>query len=225
MIRQTNQFDQVSQDDPDRDHSRDLSREIVLMTHGIASTRFFLIPLARRIQRVGFSTKLYGYPSIWWSNESHGKKLAAMINNLAGRYDRVHLVVHSMGGIVTRCALQQPMPENLGNIVMIAPPNRGSHVATQLTWVYGWLSPTLIELRDTPDSFVNQLGPVSSQHRVGVLEASNDNVLRAGQTKIDGLAEHRIVRGWHTGVLWTRETAELTRNFLQTGSFGQPATV
>ena len=219
MIRQNNQSDQETEG-----NSRDLSREVVLMTHGIASTRFFLFPLARRIQRAGFSTKLYGYPSIWWSNESHGKKLAEVINNLADRYDRVHLVVHSMGGIVTRCALQQPMPENLGNIVMIAPPNRGSHVATQLTWVYGWLSPTLIELRDTPDSFVNQLGPVSSQHRVGVLEASNDNVLRAGQTKVDGLTEHRIVRGWHTGVLWTRETAELTRNFLQTGSFGQPAT-
>ncbi len=219
MIKQNNQSDQGT-----KGNSRDLSREVVLMTHGIASTRFFLFPLARRIQRAGFSTKLYGYPSIWWSNESHGKKLAEVINNLADRYDRVHLVVHSMGGIVTRCALQQPMPENLGNIVMIAPPNRGSHVATQLTWVYGWLSPTLIELRDTPDSFVNQLGPVSSQHRVGVLEASNDNVLRAGQTKVDGLTEHRIVRGWHTGVLWTRETAELTRNFLQTGSFGQPAT-
>ncbi len=219
MILQTNQ--NVPSDD---DISRDLSREIVLMTHGIASSRFLLYPLARRVRRAGFETKLYGYPSIWWSNASHGKKLASVINDLADRYERVHLVVHSMGGIVTRCALQQPMPANLGNIVMIAPPNQGSHVATQLTWIYGWLSPTLLELRDTPDSFVKRLGPVSPDHKVGILEASNDNVVRPGNTVVDGQTEHRIIRGWHTGVLWTRETAELTRNFLKTGSFGQAVT-
>lgn len=214
----------------------DDSRELVVLTHGIASSRFFLAPLARRLRRAGFCTRLYGYPSLWWSNRSFGKKLAAMLRRVGPRYDRVHLVVHSMGGIVTRCALEEEMPANLGRIVQIAPPNRGSHAATRAARYNGsplwnalvvaphrWLAPSLIELCDTPDSFVNQLGPVPKGVEVGVLAASQDRVLHPEQTHLEGQRDHRTVNGWHTGVLWTRETAEMTKRFLRTGSFADPA--
>lgn len=212
------------------------SRELVVLTHGIASSRFFLSPLARRLRRVGFQTRLYGYPSLWWSNRSFGKKLAAMLRRVGPRYDRIHLVVHSMGGIVTRCALEEELPANLGRIVQIAPPNRGSHAATRAAHYNGsplwnalvvaphrWLAPSLIELRDTPDSFVNQLGPLPKGVEVGVLAASEDRVLHLEQTHIEGQRDHRTVSGWHTGILWTRETAEMTKRFLKTGSFADPA--
>lgn len=211
------------------------SRELVFMTHGIASTRFLLAPLAVRLNRAGFATRLYGYPSVWWSNRDHGKKLAERLTRIAPKYDRVHLVVHSMGGIVTRCALQEELPENLGRVVMIAPPNRGSHMATRLAcdsrstlWnhlvvkPHRTLSSTLVELTDQPDSFVNSLGPAPDGVEVGVLAASHDNVLHPHQTHLDGQADHCTVRGWHTGVLWTRETADRTIRFLRTGSFGEP---
>lgn len=221
----------------------DASRELVVLTHGIASSRFFMSPLARRLRRVGFQTRLYGYPSLWWSNRSFGEKLAAMLRRVGPRYDRIHLVVHSMGAIVTRCALEEDLPANLGRVVQIAPPNRGSHAAT----LYGhwnssklwnssrlwnalvvaphrWLAPSLLELCDTPDSFVNQLGPVPEGVEVGVLAASKDRVLHPEQTHVEGQRDHRTVTGWHTGVLWTRETAEMTKRFLLSGSFADPAT-
>lgn len=195
-------------------------KELVLLTHGIASTRLFLLPLAWRLQRSGFATRLYGYPSVWWSNRSHGQKLASVLHRLAPRYERVHLVVHSMGAIVTRCALEERLPDNLGRVVMIAPPNRGSHVATRLAWSHGWFSPTLLEIRDTPESFVNSLGAPPQGVEIGVLEASRDRVLRRGQTHLEGQADHRTVTGWHTHVLWTRETARVTERFLREGAFG-----
>lgn len=208
------------------------SRELVVLTHGIASSRFFLSPLARRLRRTGFQTRLYGYPSLWWSNRSFGKKLAAFLRRVAPGYDRVHLVVHSMGGIVTRCALEEELPENFGRIVQIAPPNQGSHAATRIGHYNGsplwnalvvaphrWLAPSLIELRDTPDSFVNQLGPLPAGVEVGVLAASHDRVVHAHQTHVEGQKDHRTVEGWHTGVLWTKETAEQTEKFLRTGAF------
>ena len=178
------------------------------MTHGIASTRFLMAPLASRLRRAGFATRLYGYPSVWWSNRDHGKKLAARLRRIAPKYDRVHLVVHSMGSIVTRCALQEELPENLGRVVMIAPPNRGSHAATRLAcdsksrlWnnlivkPHRNLSPTLVELIDKPDSFVNRLGPAPEDVEIGVLAASNDNVLHPHQPHLDGQADHRPVEG------------------------------
>ncbi len=210
------------------------TRELVVLTHGIASTRLLLFPLAARLRAAGFATRLTGYPSLWWSNETFGKRLAALLRRVAPSYDRVHLVVHSMGGIVARCALREELPPNFGRVVQIAPPNRGSHVATRLTVECGnaawdhfvvrphrFLAPTLRELIDAPDSFVNRLGPVPAGIEVGVITASNDRVVRAGNTLLEGAADHCTVTGWHTGVLWTKETAELTARFLRTGSFKQ----
>lgn len=195
-------------------------RELVFMTHGIASTRWLLTPLAWRLRQEGFTTRLYGYPSIWWSNRSHGKKLAKVLRRVAPEYDRVHLVVHSMGSIVTRCALEEQLPENLGRVVMIAPPNRGSHRATTLAWSHGWVVPTLLEIQDTHDSFVNrELGPLPEHADVGVLAASHDDVLYPEQTHVDGQSDHYTVTGWHTGVLWKRETARRTARFLREGRF------
>jgi alpha-beta hydrolase superfamily lysophospholipase len=82
--------------------SSNASQELVLLTHGIASTRWFLGPLAYRLRKAGFQTQLHGYPSLWWSNRSHGHKLAEVLRDVAPRYDRVHLVVHSMGSSLAR---------------------------------------------------------------------------------------------------------------------------
>lgn len=209
-------------------------RELVVLTHGIASTRLFLVPLAARLRRAGYATRLYGYPSIWWSNRDFGKTLARFLRRVGPSYDRVHLVVHSMGGIVTRCALKEELPPNLGRVVQIAPPNQGSHMATRIGHYHGhrlWdalvvaphlmIAPTLSELRDTPDSFVRSLGPAPEGVEIGVLAASNDRVLYPEQTHLEGQADHATVEGWHTGVLWRRETAERVVRFLQTGSFGR----
>ena len=200
------------------------SGALVLLTHGIASTRWFMWPLACRLQRAGFQTHMHGYPSLWWSNRSHGRRLATVVRKLAPLYQRIHLVVHSMGSIVTRCALEEEkLPENLGRVVMIAPPNRGSRVATQLSISLGWLSPTLVELRDSPDSFVNQLGPWPKGIELGIIAASRDRKVKLAQTHLPGQTDHCVASGWHTDVLWTKETAQLTTRFLQHGTF--PPTV
>lgn len=194
-------------------------QELVLLTHGIASARWFLWPLARRLRKAGFQTQLHGYPSLWWSNRSHGRKLAEVLRRAAPHYDRVHLVVHSMGSIVTRCALEEDLPTNFGRVVMIAPPNGGSGVATKLVPLLGWLSPTLVELQDTPDSFVNQLGPLPADTETGIIAAERDGKVRLEQTHVTGQTDHCTTSGWHTDVLWTRETARLTTRFLQEGRF------
>ncbi|TWU00079.1 Alpha/beta hydrolase family protein [Botrimarina colliarenosi] len=208
------------------------SRELVVLTHGIGSTRLFLAPLAARLHAAGFAVRLYGYPSPWWSNATFGKRFAALLRRVAPGYERVHLVVHSMGGIVTRCALREELPPNLGRVVQIAPPNRGSHMATRLAVDSGhpvwdrlvvrphrFLAPTLVELIDAPDSFVNRLGPVPPGIELGILAASRDRVLYPEQTHLEGARDHQTVEGWHTGILWKRETAELVARFLRTGAF------
>ncbi|MCA9239095.1 MAG: alpha/beta fold hydrolase, partial [Planctomycetales bacterium] len=195
--------------------------ELVVLIHGIGSTKWFMWPLARRIERAGYVTRLYTYFTLWGSNRRNGQVFAAELRSLAasGRYARIHVVAHSMGSIVTRCALEEELPVEFGRVVMIGPPNRGSHMARRLEPIYGRISPTLMELKDTPDSFVNQLPGVPEPYEVGVLAASRDRMIEHSNTHVEGQRDHHTVRGMHTASLWTPACAEQVVHFLQTGEF------
>ncbi|QDU54503.1 esterase/lipase family protein [Aeoliella mucimassa] len=210
-----------SENEADLLHDDAVSRDLVVLTHGISSSKWFLLPLARRLRQQGFDTLLHSYFSLWGSNRQIGRRFARRLHRLAARYpDRtIHVVAHSMGSIVTRCALLERVPDSLGRIVMVGPPNRGSDVAQRISNSTGWLMPTLKELSDTPDSFVNQLPASVSPYDVGVVVASHDRVVRPECTTLDDLTDQVVLRGFHTGVLWRPETALHVGHFLRTGRF------
>lgn len=196
-------------------------RDLVVLTHGIASTKWFLAPLARRLNLRGFDTHLHGYFSLRGSNRRLGEQFSSRLHELAKTHpDRtIHVVAHSMGSIVTRCALMAGVPENIGRIVMIGPPNRGSHVARKLTPIYGWFTNTLAELSDLPDSFVNRLPSAVGEHEVGIVAAGRDNVVRGESTLLDDHADHVTLNSLHTSILWRKRTADHVERFLRTGRF------
>lgn len=201
-----------------QDHKRP---ELTVLIHGIGSTKWLMWPLARRLQRAGYDARLYTYFTLWGSNTRNGQAFAAELRRLAdtGRYSRIHVVAHSMGSIVTRCALEHELPAEFGRVVMIGPPNRGSHMARRLEPIYGRISPTLMELKDTPDSFVNSLPAVPEHLEVGVLAASFDRMIDLPNTHLEGQRDHHTVRGMHTGALWTPACAEQVVHFLRSGAF------
>ncbi|MEM6799033.1 MAG: alpha/beta fold hydrolase [Planctomycetota bacterium] len=206
---------------PNSAPANDSPRELAVLVHGIASTRWIMLPLAARLRRRGFDVRLLGYYSLTGSNRKLGAWLARNLRRIGsnGRRPRVHLVAHSMGSIVSRCALQEELPENFGRVVMLGPPNGGSHMATFLERIY-WFSGPLMELKDTPDSFVNRLPPAPAGVDIGVLAAKHDNVIAPDRTHLAGQRDHHVVNSWHTGILWRPETADYTANFLRHGRFG-----
>ena len=202
-------------------HRAATPRELVVLTHGIASTKWILAPMAARLRRRGFDTHLHGYFSIRGSNRRLGEQFSTRLHELADRHPNrpIHVVAHSMGSIVTRCALLAGVPESMGRIVMIGPPNRGSHAARKLTPIYGWISNTLVELSDVPNSFVNRLPRTLGGHEVGIVAAARDNVVPADSTLLDDHRDHVTLNSLHTSILWRRRTANCVESFLRTGCF------
>ena len=127
--------------------------EAVILLHGLAANPFVMWPLQQHLERSGFKTVNWGYPSLWRSIEWHAHRLRARIHNVSAdpRFPRVHLVAHSMGGIVARSTLATGPLQQFGRIVTLASPHQGSHTATKLSQFIGFCKP-LCQICDVEDS-------------------------------------------------------------------------
>lgn len=80
------------------------------------------------LRAAGFAADFHPYDwrrSVWHA----GHALAGQL--LADKAGEVHLVAHSMGGLVARAALTAPGAEKLGRVVQLGTPNRGAFGAVQ----------------------------------------------------------------------------------------------
>jgi triacylglycerol lipase len=194
--------------------------EVVVLVHGLLATTVVMRSLARSLSGVFAGVVNWGYQSLWSPIERHGRQLAEVLRRLDhdDAHDRIHLVTHSMGGIIGRIALDEYMPGRFGRFVMIAPPNRGSHIAARLAPFFGRICPPLLQLTDHNASFVCSLPPPSVTE-LGIIAAETDFLVLEPNTRLGCERDHIVLPGLHSSLLWRRETAEQVRHFLEHGSF------
>ena len=197
--------------------------DIVVLVHGLAGSRLDMWPLGRRLKRRGYAVRNWTYRTIGQRIETHAARLAEDL--LATGADmpagKIHLVTHSMGGIIARTMFANHEIDKLGRVLMLAPPHRGSHAARKMAPYFGWLTPSLKQLSDAEDSFVNQL-PNSFQSaniEFGIVEATKDRVIEQGAVLLDGYRDYAQVKGHHGVLAWYPQTIQLAENFLVHGSF------
>jgi hypothetical protein len=150
----------------------------------------------------------------------------------------LHVVTHSLGGILVRMWLRETgVPANLGRVVMIAPPNAGSEIVDHVRQMapLRWLmSVNGIRLGTDPASLPRSLGPwPAGAGSLGILAGdvsfnplfshwlgdANDSKVRVVSARLDGMADFRVLHQSHTLMLWRAETVREVRAFLQTGRF------
>jgi len=198
-------------------------REVVSLVHGFLANRLMLSLLAHRLGRHGYLPRPWGYWNMCCSIRVHAERFATQLERLDADpgIDALHLVTHSMGGIIARAALDRYRPRKLGRFVMLAPPNRGSFVATAAAGAFGGLFRPVAELTTAPDSFVNSLGTPSGV-QIGVIAAGHDALVAPEST--DPGVPHDLVTlpCLHSSLLFRRDAAALVADFLATGSFPDP---
>ena len=195
-------------------------REAVVLLHGLVSHRLGMSPLATRLEDRGYRTENWGYFSFFDSIPKHAERLQPLLRELESddSVDRIHFVTHSMGGIIVRAALVTFESDKLGRFVMLAPPNRGSHVARILSRITGPTWPSLRQLSDAEDSFVNQL-PFPPGLEVGVIAAAPDHVVRIESTKMPSVVAHATVKGPHRVIPFRDVTQDMVLQFLESARF------
>lgn len=196
----------------------DPNDELVVCIHGLGRSRHCWWPMRRWLGRAGFRTEAWTYPSFGRSVEELGRDCLARLG--AWQADpairTIHLVTHSLGGIVVRWALQSDPAclGKLGWVVMLAPPNRGSVWACRLSPWLGRLAPVLPQLSNAPESFVNSLPPVPPGVQVAVIAAARDGKCPVATTHVRGEAAHIVVPGRHTFIMWRRDVGQAVIDLL-----------
>lgn len=200
--------------------SRVAPGECVSLVHGFLANSTMLAVLSFRLRRHGYRTDRWGYRNMFCSLLVHAERFAGELRRLDAcpEVDRVHLVTHSMGCIVARAALALERPAKLGRFVMLAPPNRGSFVATAAADTFGrWFRPVR-ELTTEETSLVNSL-PTPAGVDIGVIAAGRDFLVSSESTRPDAPHDHVTLPCLHSSLLYRRDAAELTAAFLRDGRF------
>lgn len=197
------------------------AQQVVVLVHGLGAHRMMMWLLAQRLAARGYRVENWGYRSIRRGLEDHGHDLHQRLVELDDddAVDNVHLVTHSMGGIVARTALTHMGLTKLERMVMLCPPNRGSQWATMFGPLLKPVCQTLDQLAARPDSYVNTL-PLPEGLEVGIIAAEYDPLVRIDSTFLGSERDHLV---WplvtHTGVLFRNGIAEQVAYFLDRGEF------
>jgi len=193
-----------------------------------------MVPVAKMLKQHGYTVYNLDYPSTEYTLEQLAARVATIVRENIRADQPVHFVGYSMGGIVTRIVLNKYRPDNLGRVVQLASPNKGSEVADFLKTnplyetIYGPAGQQLVTEGAGIDELLGKvdyemgviagnfsIDPVSSS----IIPGEDDGKVSIESTKVEGMKDHVIVSASHTFFPSNHEVHKNTLNFLRFGAF------
>lgn len=204
------------------------SRVRVFLVHGLYMNRLWLRPLATRLRVLGWPVSLFAYPSMFESPASAGERLMARV--FATGAGRVHLVGHSLGGLVIRHALQRAPYLPSGRVVTLGTPHHGSRIAALLRRRHlGWMlgaSRRRALYGDVPQwPSGRELGTIAGDRPFGLaqliarLPAPNDGVVGVAEASCSEASDACVLPVSHSGMLFSAQVVRQIDRFLLSGHF------
>jgi pimeloyl-ACP methyl ester carboxylesterase len=202
----------------------------VVTVHGLWMRAGAMIVLQRRLETCGFEVHRFGYPTVNQSLEANAAALADFIGSVPG--DTVHLVAHSLGGVVIRAMLERRIPARLGRVVMLGSPLRGSQIGARVTRLPGGrriIGQSIIDLNarggfgdwvpGVPAGGIAGRVPFGTSWLVGGIYEANDGTVAVAETRVPGLADHIVLPVTHFALPWSKRVSDQVQHFLTHGRF------
>lgn len=205
------------------------ARARVVLVHGLWLNGAAMVPLGWHLSRCGFDVRRFSYASVGDGLEHNANRLARLCREQGTA--PLHLVGHSLGGLLILAALERNKDLKARRIVLVGSPYAGITTAIALARSATgekMLGRTLNDWMRMPrPSIPNgvELGVIAGDVPFGLgrlvarLPKPNDGVVRVDETRVPGAKDSIVLRINHTGMLVSPAVARAACAFLRNGTF------
>ena len=207
----------------------------VICLHGIWMPGAELIFLKHRLQtQHDFRCEMFTYPSVNGTLDENAKLLADFVS--AQKFDEVHLIGHSLGGVLALRMLAMHPDIPVARVVCLGSPLSGSRAASVLrandlgkiilgkTISEGVVEESASEWA-TEVTARCEIGIIAGTVPLGIgrmvtnFAGANDGTVAVTETHLPGAKDHICMSVNHTGLVMSKDVVDQAANFLRRGEF------
>ena len=211
-------------------------KECVILLHGMGRTKNSMNRLEKSLVKDNYIVWNESYPSRSECIEKlavdHIEKGLAFCNKAEAK--AIHFVTHSLGGIMVRYYLQDNKIDNLGKIVMLSPPNKGSEVADFLKDVFVYklvMGPAGQQLGTGPNSLPNSMGSIEANLGIitgnktldpwfsPLIPGADDGKVSVESARLKEMSDFMVVESSHAFIMRNAQVIDQIKYFLKHGKF------
>ena len=213
------------------------SDELVVLVHGLGRSKKAMNPLEQKLLGSGYRVWNKSYPSRAFSIQDLASlSLSPAVEFAANQgVKKIHFIGHSLGAILIRYYLQTAVIPNLGKVILIAGPNKGSELADLLVKFKIFnriLGPVLAQLHTGADSIPNSMKPIQ-RGQVAVIAGNrtsdpwfspfisgpDDGKVSVEHAKVAEMIDCLILKRGHTWIAQSPEVLIQVPHFLKFARF------
>lgn len=204
----------------------------VLLVHGITRSSKSMAGYREPLEKAGLHVFPFDYPSTRVDLDASAEYLHQVIESLEG-IERIHIVAHSMGGVVARAYRAKHRDERLNRLVLVGSPQNGAEMAdlardkANLVFktIFGPAGQQLITdqtgfLAKLPKPDV-EFAVIAGGHAPNgynpLISGDDDGIVSVASTRLAGAADYLYVESLHLALNRNATAHAATVRFLQTG--------
>lgn len=209
------------------------NKENIVLVHGYARSASAMWKLENHFEDAGYNVISIDYSSFCTSIEEVKKEVYSQINNCCSKSKtKVHFVGHSFGGLLIRSYLGENKFKNLGNVVNMGSPSKGTAAVEYLkdSWIFKNLGGVAKEMSSKGSNFLKSLkkpnynlgiiaGKANNPKYDHILKGLDHGLVTIESTKVDGMKDFVIMNTNHTMMRYNKSVAEQAVYFLRHSKF------
>ncbi|AIL64437.1 hypothetical protein NOVO_00115 [Rickettsiales bacterium Ac37b] len=211
-----------------------MTKNIVILLHGLSLTSHSMKFIEKSLEKKHYIIMNVDYPSRKYSIKELALEYIKPVIDKYSHFTNINFVTHSMGGVIIKYLLDNTTIANLGRVVMLCPPHKGSELVDFFEYnkFFRWyLGPAWLELKkrkvevELPEQLRNKIGIIAGNKVIDPffsqkLPLPNDGIVSVESVELFDTPTLLLPCN-HLSILWNKEARNQIINFLRIGQFKQ----